>query len=98
MSGFAANLPPFAIVVIVLVGVGCAALVALLIEDRTGAASGRGGLWIFHGEPDAGPHQMAGARDEDRHVIDPDMGADVGSPAPPAQPELPAQSEPPKDG
>jgi hypothetical protein len=61
----------FAIVVVVVAALGCAfaAMLWIWFPDPFRRVLGR--FWLFHGEPDAGPHLIEGARDEDRHVIDP---------------------------
>jgi hypothetical protein len=60
----------------VVVGVAILRIVVALIlaiRRRDALSEERGGLWVFHGETDTSPHQMPGARFEDRHVIDPDV-------------------------
>jgi hypothetical protein len=42
-----------------------------------------GRLWMFHGEPDTGPHRSPGMREHDRHVIDPGTGVDTDIPEQP---------------
>lgn len=60
------------IVAVMIVGI----VVALVLAIRgRGFSAQLGGLWMFHGEADTSPHQMPGARFEERHVIDPDATA-----------------------
>jgi hypothetical protein len=64
----------------VVVGVaifGIVVALVLAIRRRDAFSVERGGLWMFHGEADTSPHQMPGARFEERHVIDPDLVADA---------------------
>jgi hypothetical protein len=84
MSVFAASLSTFATVVIAVCLVGCAAAVMVLLRSRDAFSRERGGLWMFHGEPDTGPHAMPGTREHDRHVIDPATGIEA-PPAPTAK-------------
>ena len=74
MSVFAAGLPLFGAVVVAVGLVGAAVAVVVRIRGRDPFAGERGRLWIFHGEPDTGPHQARGTREHDRHVIDPATG------------------------
>ena len=83
MSAFAASLPLFGAVVIAVGLVGCAVAVVLRIRNRDAFGRERGRLWMFHGEPDTGPHQAPGTREHDRHVIDPGTGVGIETPQQP---------------
>ena len=63
----------FGAVVVGVAILGIVVAVVLAIGRRDAFSEERGGLWVFHGETDTSPHQMPGARFEDRHVIDPDV-------------------------
>jgi hypothetical protein len=84
MSVFAASPSTFTTVVIAVCLVGCAVAVVVLLRSRDAFSRERGGLWMFHGEPDTGPHVMPGTREHDRHVIDPTTGVEA-PPAPAAK-------------
>jgi hypothetical protein len=64
----------------VVVGVAILGIVVALvlgIRRRDAFSEERGGLWVFHGETDTSPNQMAGARFEERHVIDPEVAGET---------------------
>lgn len=71
MGLLAASFPLFAIVVAVVCCAGIVAGIVARARRHDPFSREPGGLAIFHGEPDAGPHQAPGAREHDRHVIDP---------------------------
>ena len=74
---------PLGIIVIAVGVIGLAVAVAMFILSPDPFRDAAGRLRMFHGEPDSGPHQMPGARDEDRHVIDPQSKERVGGGRPP---------------
>ena len=67
----------FGAVVVGVAILGIVVAVVLAIGRRNAFSEERGGLWVFHGETDTSPHQMPGARFEDRHVIDPDVTGEI---------------------
>jgi hypothetical protein len=62
----------FGAVVVGVAILGIVVTLVLAIRGRDAFSQERGGFWMFHGEADTSPHQMPGARFEERHVIDPD--------------------------
>jgi hypothetical protein len=81
----------FGAVVVGVAILGIVVAVVLAIRRRDAFSEERGGLWVFHGETDTSPHQMPGARFEDRHVIDPDVNGETapGSAVSTARPRRP---------
>ena len=69
----------FGAVVVGVAILGIVVAVVLAIRRRDAFSEERGGLWVFHGETDTSPHQMPGARFEDRHVIDPDVTGEIAT-------------------
>jgi hypothetical protein len=89
MIAFVASPTLFGAVVIAVCLVGCAVAVVLRILNRDAFGLERGGLWMFHGDPDTGPHQAPGTREHDRHTIDPGTGVAPG----PVSPESDSRTE-----
>jgi hypothetical protein len=52
----------FGAVVVGVAILGIVVALVLAIRGRDAFTEERGGLWVFHGETDTSPHQMAGAR------------------------------------
>jgi len=69
----------FATVVVAVAILGIVVALVLAIRRRDAFSEERGELWLFHGEADTSPHQMPGARFEERHVIDPDIAAETSA-------------------
>ena len=72
----------FGAVVVGVAVLGIVVALVLAIRRRDAFSEERGGLWVFHGETDTSPHQMPGARFEDRHVIDPDVTGETSQAQP----------------
>ncbi len=77
----------FAAVVEVVAAIGVAVALILIIRHRDAFARERGTFWVFHGDTDTSPHQMPGARFEERHVIDPEPARQPAPSVPASGPE-----------
>jgi hypothetical protein len=78
----AASQSAFGIVVVIAGVLGIVVALVIGLRHRDAFARERGSFWMFHGDADTSPHQMPGARFEERHVIDPEVPAEAPRPAP----------------
>lgn len=78
MLVLAASQSVFTVVVLAVAVLGVITALAIAVRQGDAFARGGGRFWIFHGEADTSPHQVPGARFEERHVIDPPSRGEGG--------------------